>query len=215
MYGSQFRSPQFIEMNGDEAGNKFPHHEIDYTDWDKSIAIFGDSCSYGQYLNTGDRLHEILYSQWRRPVNNFGYPAEGNFHIFKKFLRAVTEHGLPLGVVVGYSTPWRIAYVENNFIESVGWWSEKWEDKTIGQRAAVNFLENCKDTLFEQNLDIIKAIRLMCKDIHYYEWTPFTGQDYYEDVYRLEWTDRASDNVHPGPETMKFLAGKIREEFKL
>ena len=36
----------------DGDGNYFPRHDIDYTDWNESIGLFGDSRSYGLYLNS-------------------------------------------------------------------------------------------------------------------------------------------------------------------
>ena len=189
----------------------FAPREIDYTNWKDSIAIFGDSTSYGQYLNTGDSLHEIL--PYDRPVNNFAYPAEGNGHIFKKFTNVVTEYGLPWGVIVGYSSPWRIAHTRehDNIVESIGHWSKEYMKDQV---RAIQFLAECKKTVLGQTYDIKSAMRIMCKDIKYFEWTAFVKNDFFNDVYQLRWKDTASDKVHPGPETIKYLAGKIVKEWQ-
>ena len=195
----------------DQNGIHFSPHEIDYTEWKESIAIFGDSTSYGQYLNTGDSLHEIL--SFDRPVNNFAYPAEGNGHIFKKFTNVVTKYGLPWGVIVGYSSPWRIAHTreDDNIVESIGHWSKEY---TKDQAGAIQFLSECRKTILGQTYDIKSAMRIMCKDIKYFEWTAFIKNKFFDDVYQLRWKDHASDGVHPGPETMRYLARKIEKEWR-
>tara|TARA_X000000368_G_scaffold266857_1_gene211358 strand:+ start:457 stop:1089 length:633 start_codon:yes stop_codon:yes gene_type:complete len=197
----------------DGDGNYFPRHDIDYTNWNESIALFGDSTTYGQYLNTGDRLHEVITTE--RPVNNFGYPAESNFHIFKKFTQAVAEHGMPWGVVVGYSSPWRMALIreEDDVVDTMGWWTDPY---TKDQEAATKYLEKCKKTLLGQTVDIKNAMRIMCRDINYFEWTVFVKGGFYSDVYQMgDWPDVASDGNHPGPKTILKLAEEIKKEWHL
>lgn len=194
-----------------------PAHNIDYDGWQDSIALFGDSTTYGQALPEEDILHNVLDTD--RKVNNFGYPAESNEHILRKLVDAVSEHGFPHMVIVGWSSPWRLSVVENNTnkCSPIGHWTEGYLPEI---KAAKDLLDNGKYTLRHRTIDIIKAVRLICQDhCKYYDWTVFatktSGHPYSGDtleefkIPNLTFEDRAQDGRHPGPKTIQKLAEMI------
>ncbi len=176
--------------------NDLEPYSIEYAKWNYSIVLFGDSTTYGQGLEEEDRLHNIIDTVY--PVINTAYIAESNEHIFKKFIDAVYKHGLPRAVIVGYSSPFREALVENNTIKSVGHWNKPDMDK---------------ETMLSRTGDIIKSIRLMTKNSPCIlkEWTVFIQSDYYREqgVYNLPFEDYAKDGKHPGPKTIRTLSNWI------
>lgn len=194
-----------------------PAHNIDYDGWQDSVALFGDSTTYGQALDDKYRLHNVLKTN--RKVNNFGYPAESNEHILRKIVDSITEHGFPYMIVVGWSSPWRLSVVENNTTNCIpiGHWTKDYNKE---MKAAKELLDNGKFTLRHRTIDIIKAVRLICLDhCKYYDWTvfhmktdghPYLGDELLEfKIPQLAFEDRAEDGRHPGPKTVRNLAGMI------
>ena len=82
-------------------------HPVDYTNWEESIAIFGCSCTYGHYLEPEHHLHNVIESD--RPINNFSYPGESNWHMWMKAIDVIKESGMPHRICIGWTSPYRIA----------------------------------------------------------------------------------------------------------
>ena len=82
-------------------------HPVDYTNWEESIAIYGCSCVYGHYLEPEHHLHNVIETD--RPINNFAYPGESNWHMWMKAIDHIKEYGLPHRICIGWTSPYRLA----------------------------------------------------------------------------------------------------------
>ena len=187
--------------------NGYQSQPVDYDNWANSVALFGDSTTYGQALEDKDRIHNKLLTDF--PVNNFGYPAWSNDHIFKRFLEEINEHGFPRAVIIGWSSPFRMLTVDErlkNYI-SVSSWTPIENNTKIWETAAAQLCTEAPMTMMSRTDDITQAVRLICKDRTILkEWTVFHPQYFYsEDVYSLKFEDRGSDNIHPGPKSIETI----------
>jgi len=190
-----------------------PIYEIDYDDWNNSIALFGDSTTYGRGLPERDRLHNKLNSE--RPVNNFSYPGHSNEHIFKRIVDVVSEHGFPHAIVVGWTSSKRMTVIDEatDCMEPLGIWTGK---QNSGYDLFITMMSEFPKTLVSRTEDIVKATRLMCQDkCILKEWTIFeipfmvgipneeTGIHYQERI------DFGYDDMHPGPKTITEISKYI------
>ena len=191
--------------------DKFPLHEIDYSDWENSIALFGDSTTYGQGLADEYRLHNQIDTE--RTINNFGYPSHSNEHIFKKMVDIFTNHGFPRAVIIGWTSTKRMAVIneEEYNIHPLGPWMEEGKGGVdLFRLLAVSY----PSTMISKTEDIIKATRLMCQNrCILKEWTvfdmPFMVDNEDSGIYYQEKIDIADDGCHSGKETIKQLCKHI------
>jgi len=212
---------------------EFPPHEpsLPGNEWKDSIALYGDSCTWGQALEEKDRIHTQLKNISGKTVYNFGYPAQSNEHIFKKFIRHVSHYGYPSKVVIGWTSPWRFASISEKHpeggswtVDSIGHWTF---DTTPEHAAAKHLLDTSPRTLIVRTADYTIAIENMCKGrTELFQWCvppkkgkskvtfdvdnnithfPQTSNDWY----KLTFDDKGSDNMHPGPKTIKKLAEQV------
>ena len=204
------------------AGTKgnLKRHEPDYTDWEYSIALFGESTTWGHELEEDQKLHNVIKTP--RPLNNFAYPAESNFHMWMKLMDQVKENGWPYMVVMGWTTPYRIAdfkqgrwvAVDNDppkikhktrwgpgLVEPIGHWSGK---------PYTDFLQRNETNLIEYSKLVIDSTQLMCKgNTKLFEWSWFNLKRVDLIVEKL---DYSKDGSHPGPKSIQSLARKIEDE---
>ena len=174
-------------------------HEPNYTNWEESVALFGESTTWGHELEEEQRLHNIINT--RRVVNNFAYPAESNFHMWMKLIDQVKEHGWPYMVVMGWTTPFRIADIKEGQVDNVGHWSGK---------PYTDFLERNETNLIEYSKLIIDSTQLMCKgNTKLLEWSWFNLNIKRLLVNKL---DYSKDGMHPGPKSIQNIARKIENE---
>ena len=175
-------------------------HEPNYTNWEESVALFGESTTWGDGLEEEQRLHNIINT--RRIVNNFAYPAESNFHMWIKLIDQVKEHGWPYMVVMGWTTPFRIAdFKTSDHVENIGSWNGK---------PYTDFLERNETNLIEYSKLIIASTQLMCKgNTKLLEWSWFNLNIKRLLVNKL---DYAKDGQHPGPKSIANIARIIENE---
>ena len=222
---------------------EYQPHPIDYTHWSSSIALFGCSCVYGLHLDPKDQLHNVI-DNWR-PVNNFAYPGESNWHIWMKVIDAIRTHGMPERVCIGWTSPYRIAmYNEGSpaqrSVLPIGHWTKP--DFTTA-KIGKDWVLNMKMTQEEYSKLIVDSVELICGD-KLTQWTLFhnlkdvkegpgksewnqaifdraeqqsgmftseTIDSSNQNITPIEFTDRASDGNHPGPETVKQMAKMIEK----
>jgi|TARA_B110000914_G_C15518346_1_gene475179 hypothetical protein len=194
--------------------------------------LYGDSCTWGEAIDEEDRLHVQLENIQAKKVYNFGYPAQSNEHIFKKFVRHVTEHGYPKKVVIGWTSPWRMCVVnEQNAdvlsVEAIGHWTS---NITPEMGVGKDMISLCPKTLLVRTSDYMMAVREMCKGrTEIFEWhikpvvraagvlnptaleIGWYKYSWAKGLYHLEFLDRGFDNMHPGPKSIKRLAEVICE----
>ena len=174
-------------------------HEPNYTNWEESVALFGESTTWGHELEEEQRLHNIINT--RRVVNNFAYPAESNFHMWMKLIDQVKEHGWPYMVVMGWTTPFRIADIKEGQVDNVGHWSGK---------PYTDFLERNETNLIEYSKLVMDSTKLMCKgNTKLLEWSWFNLNIKRLLVNKL---DYSKDGMHPGPKSIQNIARKIENE---
>ena len=147
-------------------------HPVDYTNWEESIAIFGCSCTYGHYLEPEHHLHNVIESD--RPINNFSYPGESNWHMWMKAIDVIKEYGMPHRICIGWTSPYRIALYNEGVpaekeILPIGHWSKQGH---ITARIGHDWVMNMKLTQEEYSKLIVDSMKLICGDklIH---WTLF------------------------------------------
>ena len=191
--------------------NEHERQPVNYDNWANSVALFGDSTTFGQGLEDKDRIHNKLLTDF--PVNNFGYPAWSNDHIFKRFLEEINEHGFPRAVIIGWSSPFRMLAVDETLKRylSISSWTPIENNTKIWETAAAQLCTEAPMTMMSRTDDITQAVRLICKDRTILkEWTVFHPQHFYsEEVYSLKFEDRASDNIHPGPKSIETLCNYL------
>lgn len=176
-------------------------HEADYKTWQHSIALFGESTTWGHEVEPDQKLHNVIKTD--RTVNNFAYPAESNFHMWMKLIDQVKNYGWPYMVVMGWTTPFRMAdFKTRDYVENIGNWN-------IEQYPG--FLEKNETNLIEYSKLIMDSTQLMCKgNTKLFEWSWF---DLSMKELLIEKIDYSKDGVHPGPESIQNLARKIENEF--
>ena len=184
---------RFYKTIATSKGN-LKRHEPDYTNWEESVALFGESTTWGQDLNETERLHNIINT--RRIVNNFAYPAESNFHMWMKLIDQVKENGWPYMVVMGWTTPYRIAdFKTSDHVENIGSWNGK---------PYTDFLERNETNLIEYCKLIMDSTKLMCKgNTKLLEWSWFNLNRRELIVNKM---DYAKDGQHPGPKSIQNIA---------
>jgi hypothetical protein len=147
-------------------------HPVDYTNWEESIALFGCSCTYGHYLEPEHHLHNVIESD--RPINNFAYPGESNWHMWMRAIDLIKEYGMPHRICIGWTSPYRIALYNEGIpaekeILPIGHWSKQGHTTAkIGH----DWVVNMKLTQEEYSKLIVDSMKLICGDklIH---WTLF------------------------------------------
>ena len=152
-------------------GNEKPH-PIDYTDWERSIAIFGCSCAYGHYLDPKDHLHNVIETD--RPINNFAYPGESNWHMWMKAMDCIKEYGMPHRICIGWTSPYRIALYNEGIpkekeILPIGHWTKR---NHTTQKIGKDWVLNMKITQQEYSKLIVDSMKLICGDLLIH-WTLF------------------------------------------
>ena len=147
-------------------------HPVDYTNWKESIAIYGCSCVYGHYLEPEHHLHNVIETD--RPINNFAYPGESNWHMWMKAIDHIKEYGLPHRICIGWTSPYRLALYNEGVpaekeILPIGHWSKQGH---ITARIGHDWVMNMKITQEEYSKLIVDSMKLICGDklIH---WTLF------------------------------------------
>ena len=98
----------------------------DFSDWENSVSLYGDSCTWGYDIPDEQRLHNIIETD--RIVNNFGYPGESNVHMLMRFLDHIEKYGYPHMVVMGWSSPYRMAKFANQQVEPLGGWERNFQE---------------------------------------------------------------------------------------
>ena len=191
-------SGRFYKPIAGTMGN-LKRHEPDYNNWRESVALFGESTTWGHELEDEERLHNVINT--RRTINNFAYPAESNFHMWMKLIDQVKEFGWPYMVVMGWTTPYRIADFKKAHVDNVGHWSGK---------PYTDFLERNETNLIEYSKLIIDSTQLMCKgNTRLFEWSWFNLNRPGLLVNKL---DYSKDEMHPGPRSIQNIARKIENE---
>ena len=171
-------------------------HEPDYNNWRESVALFGESTTWGHELEDDEKLHNVIKT--RRTVNNFAYPAESNFHMWMKLIDQVKENGWPYMVVMGWTTPFRMADFKEKQVDNIGHWSGK---------PYTDFLERNERNLIEYSKLVIDSTQLMCKgNTRLFEWSWFNLNRKGLIVNKLDYT---KDGQHPGPRSIQNIARKI------
>ena len=187
-------------------------HEPDYTNWEESIALFGESTTWGHELEEEQKLHNVI--ETTRTINNFAYPAESNFHMWMKLIDQVKEKGWPYMVVMGWTTFFRIADFKTGgsfivhrgqgvipTVENIGHWSGK---------PYTDFLERNETNLIEYSKLVMDSTQLMCKgNTKLFEWSWFSLNRNELFVNKI---DFSKDGYHPGPKSIQNVARKIENE---
>ena len=191
-------SGRFYKPIAGTMGN-LKRHEPDYNNWRESVALFGESTTWGHELEDEERLHNVINT--RRTINNFAYPAESNFHMWMKLIDQVKENGWPYMVVMGWTTPFRMADFKEKQVDNIGHWSGK---------PYTDFLERNERNLIEYSKLVIDSTQLMCKgNTRLFEWSWFNLNRPGLLVNKL---DYSKDEMHPGPRSIQNIARKIENE---
>ena len=147
-------------------------HPVDFTNWEDSIAIFGCSCAYGHFLDPKDHLHNVIETD--RPINNFAYPGESNWHMWMKSIDLIKEYGMPHRICIGWTSPYRIAFYnegipEKKEIMPIGHWTAK-AGPTF--KIGKEWVLNMKITQEEYSKLIVDSMKLISGE-HLIHWTLF------------------------------------------
>ena len=177
-------------------------HSINTNDWESSISLYGDSCTWGYDLESEQRLHNVI--NCNRIVNNFAYPGESNVHMLMRLLDNIEKYGYPHMVVMGWSSPYRMAKFAKQQIEPLGGWQPEFLKKTQGPWGK---------QMYHYNLLLFETVRRMLEGkTKLFEWTFFEASYDDEQIYYPDKLDVAKDGKHPGPKTMELIARKIEYE---
>ena len=177
-------------------------HSINTKDWESSISLYGDSCTWGYDLESEQRLHNVI--NCNRIVNNFAYPGESNVHMLMRLLDNIEKYGYPHMVVMGWSSPYRMAKFAKQQIEPLGGWQPEFLKKTQGPWGK---------QMYHYNLLLFETVRRMLEGkTKLFEWTFFEASYDDEQIYYPDKLDVADDGKHPGPKTMELIARKIEYE---
>ena len=177
-------------------------HSINTNDWESSISLYGDSCTWGYDLESEQRLHNVI--NCNRIVNNFAYPGESNVHMLMRLLDNIEKYGYPHMVVMGWSSPYRMAKFAKQQIEPLGGWQPEFLKKTQGPWGK---------QMYHYNLLLFETVRRMLEGkTKLFEWTFFEASYDDEQIYYPDKLDVADDGKHPGPKTMELIARKIEYE---
>ena len=177
-------------------------HSINTKDWESSISLYGDSCTWGYDLESEQRLHNVI--NCNRIVNNFAYPGESNVHMLMRLLDNIEKYGYPHMVVMGWSSPYRMAKFAKQQIEPLGGWQPEFLKKTQGPWGR---------QMYHYNLLLFETVRRMLEGkTKLFEWTFFEASYDDEQIYYPDKLDVADDGKHPGPKTMELIARKIEYE---
>tara|TARA_Y100000768_G_C23967941_1_gene678882 strand:+ start:841 stop:1419 length:579 start_codon:yes stop_codon:yes gene_type:complete len=173
-------------------------HTTNTKDWENSISLYGDSCTWGYDLESEQRLHNVI--NCNRIVNNFAYPGESNVHMLMRLLDNIERYGYPYMVVMGWSSPYRMAKFAPHQIEPMGGWDRKFNET----------LEENKIQFTQYNLLLFETVRRMLEGkTKLFEWTFFEASYDDEQIYYPEKLDVAKDGKHPGPKTIELVAREI------
>jgi len=147
-------------------------HPVDFNNWSESIALYGCSCTYGHYLDPEHHLHNVIETD--RPVNNFAYPGESNWHMWMKVIDHIKEYGMPYKICIGWTSPYRIALYNEGIpnkkeILPIGHWTK---ENHITGKIGKEWVTQMKVTQEEYSKLIVDSLKLICgeKLIH---WTLF------------------------------------------
>lgn len=177
-------------------------HSINTNDWESSISLYGDSCTWGYDLESEQRLHNVI--NCNRIVNNFAYPGESNVHMLMRLLDNIEKYGYPHMVVMGWSSPYRMAKFGKQQIEPLAGWQPEFLKKTQGPWGK---------QMYHYNLLLFETVRRMLEGkTKLFEWTFFEASYDDEQIYYPDKLDVAKDGKHPGPKTMELIARKIEYE---
>ena len=177
-------------------------HSINTNDWKNSISLYGDSCTWGYDLESEQRLHNVI--NCNRIVNNFAYPGESNVHMLMRLLDNIEKYGYPHMVVMGWSSPYRMAKFGKQQIEPLAGWQPEFLKKTQGPWGK---------QMYHYNLLLFETVRRMLEGkTKLFEWTFFEASYDDEQIYYPDKLDVAKDGKHPGPKTMELIARKIEYE---
>ena len=176
----------------------------DFSDWKNSVSLYGDSCTWGYDLPDEQRLHNIIETD--RIVNNFGYPGESNVHMLMRFLDHIEKYGYPHMVVMGWSSPYRMAKFANQQVEPLGGWERNFQEVA----------DNNKTQFQKYNLLLFETVRTMCngRSCKLLEWTFYSGSYSDKRIFYPGKLDVAKDGKHPGPKSIELVARKIEHELQ-
>ena len=171
----------------------------DFSDWENSVSLYGDSCTWGYDIPDEQRLHNIIETD--RIVNNFGYPGESNVHMLMRFLDHIEKYGYPHMVVMGWSSPYRMAKFANQQVEPFGGWERNFQEVA----------DNNKTQFQKYNLLLFETVRTMCngRSCKLLEWTFYSGSYSDKRIFYPDKLDVAKDGKHPGPKSIELVARKI------
>ena len=174
-------------------------HSINTNDWESSISLYGDSCTWGYDLESEQRLHNVI--NCNRIVNNFAYPGESNVHMLMRLLDNIEKYGYPHMVVMGWSSPYRMAKFANQQVEPLGGWERNFQEVA----------DNNKTQFQKYNLLLFETVRTMCngRSCKLLEWTFYSGSYSDKRIFYPDKLDVAKDGKHPGPKSIELVARKI------
>ena len=174
-------------------------HWSNNSDWKNTIALFGDSTTWGFELKEEDLLHNVINTD--KIVNNYAYPGESNVHILMRLLDQISLNGYPHMVVIGWTSEQRMAWFNGKTIEAKGGWHLPFQIKVIDKN---------KEQFAGYNKLLVDTVRELCRGrTKLYEWTVFDNNI---GLPKIPLEDQSADGVHPGPKTIQRIARLIEHE---
>lgn len=184
---------------------------------DDSIWFFGCSNAWGCGLDYNESCPYVLSQILENKVINFARPASGPMmveHILDSLLEKYTpskiivawpnmnrwqtnEKGIPFPVLWG---PWAADLEYSTKVDHFGTkkcFPESW-------KKYIDLLEN--DQIIDINKEVVYRVREKTKKHTMIEFSYMPTSNLDIDVPLYPWIDMASDNLHPGAKTQKYLA---------
>lgn len=97
-------------------------YEWDQINWEESIIMFGDSCTYGIGLAEDETIPHYLEEITGRQVVNLGFPGGSNPLILDICAAYINKFPMPYATIINWSTTDRFRYWHKNGYMDLGPW---------------------------------------------------------------------------------------------
>ena len=191
--------------------NQYGYRTVDFDkiDWSNSIVVFGCSHVFGVGLHEEDTLSGCLSSLTNIPVINMGVISSSIEYSSYNSIILNEHYPTPKAVIQVYSSIDRTTYYYKNNVEHHAVWNMKpgnymdlySADATHGRVHAL--------------LSQMVNKQLWTDKTKYYETSFFSDKFNTLNLNKVLFKDVARDLKHPGRNTIRDLAIKIKEELKL
>jgi len=188
---------------------------FDSVDWQRSVVVFGCSMVFGIGLADSDTITFQLEKMLYRPVINMGVPASSIIYSFINQLTLAENVDKPHAVVNLWTSVKRQTYFLNNKTIHLGPWVDKDRDRGFDHLDIRKFRQIYGLWNFDisnpnyHNYTAKRTADLLWKNTKHIQGSFFEDTANILDVEHFSINDYASDDMHPGPNSIKVAAEKI------